>query len=127
MKSSIISTIFLLLLWALPIVIKAVKKEKTVSKPERPNPSIEQQEYEEQEMIPNVQQMQSNVPNEQEYFTYESLTEEDVMSSKTIEKEEDNPMQVSENEEEKTYELTFEEEEVCKGFIYSEILKKKYN
>lgn len=125
----ILSTVFLLLIWGLPIIIKAVKESKTPSpkvKTPMPDEFLEDDE-DNLEMSADLQQKRTNVPNEREYFTYETISEEDAIPSVYPQNDVDNTTQVAVNEVEKEYQLTLEEEEVYKGVIYSEILKRKFN
>ena len=74
-----------------------------------------------------MRQTVTNSPNDSDYFTYETIDPEDDSFS---EKEKSTPVnfsQTTDNEVEKMPQLNFDEEELYKGVIYSEILKRKYN
>ena len=70
-------------------------------------------------------------PKNQPYFTYETIEpeiqenykEENASSHNDVEK----VVQNIGNEEEKMRQISFEKEELIKGIIYSEILKRPYN
>ncbi|MCQ2286743.1 MAG: hypothetical protein MJZ76_07695, partial [Bacteroidales bacterium] len=124
----ILTTVLLLLIWGLPIIIKAVKESKEPApRVKTPMPDDFLDEENEPEVNNDLQQNRANVPNRQEYFTYETLDVEGNIVSGYPQNEVDNQPQAPENEEEKEYELTLEEEEIYKGVIYSEILKRKFN
>lgn len=124
----ILTTVLLLLIWGLPIIIKAVKESKEPApRVKTPMPDDFLEEENEPEANNDLQQKRTNVPNEREYFTYETISEEDAIPSVYPQNDVDNTTQVAVNEVEKEYQLTLEEEEVYKGVIYSEILKRKFN
>lgn len=125
----ILSTVLLLLIWALPTIIKAVKEAKNPTpkvKTPMPDEYLEEDEID-LETNTDLQQNRTNVPNEQEYFTYETIETNDDSSSVSSHSKVNSNMQTTVNEEENKYALTLEEEEMYKGIVYSEILKKKYN
>ncbi len=124
----ILTTVLLLLIWGLPIIIKAVKESKEPApRVKTPMPDDFLDEENEPKANNDLQQSRANVPNGQEYFTYETLDAEENIASGYPQNEVDNQPQAFENEEEKEYKLTLEEEEIYKGVIYSEILKKRFN
>lgn len=125
----ILSTVLLLLIWALPTIIKAVKEAKNPTpkvKTPMPDEYLEEEDVD-LEMNTELQQNRSNVPNEQEYFTYEKIDAGEEYAPVCSQNKVDSKSQTAVNEEENEYSLTLEEKEVYKGIIYSEILKKKYN
>lgn len=67
-----------------------------------------------------------DIPNGNEYFTYETL--EDEAETSRVEPEESPRMnaQPVENKKEEEPLLTLEPDEVLKGVVYSEILKRKF-
>lgn len=125
----ILTTALLLLIWGLPIIIKAVKESKNPTNKVRTTKPDEFEAAAECDMktSADLQQNRSNVPKEQEYFTYETLDTRDDISSVCSQSKVDSKSQATVNEEENDYSLTLEEEEIYKGIVYSEIIKKKYN
>ena len=128
---SFLSLLAVLVVWLLPIIVKAVREVK--NPPVKPRAKLETEESLE-EPIHMVEKMEADLsnfgpklPKEPEYFTYESedATEElfTNKSGKTI----DNIVQPIDNEYESDNQLTLDENEVYKGIIYSEILKTKFN
>lgn len=113
-------TIALVALFTIPSWLK--KKDGTLATSPLPEP-----EYEEEmddETSPFLQNSTEEVPKQQEYFTYETLTDdEETMWNSEMEQPETQVQQL-ENKEKGEGLLTFEENEVLKGVIYSEIIKK---
>ena len=71
------------------------------------------------------------IPKNQEYFTYETFEPE---IKEDDNKEESSPfdsveknVQIVDNEDEKKLQVSIEMEDIYKGVIYSEILKRPYN
>lgn len=115
-------TIALVALFTIPSWLK--KKDGTLATSPLPEP-----EYEEEmddETSPFLQNSTEEVPKQQEYFTYETLTDdEETMWNSEMEQPETQVQQL-ENKEKGEELLTFEENEVLKGVIYSEIIKKNF-
>lgn len=115
-------TIALVALFTIPSWLK--KKDGTLATSPLPEP-----EYEEEmddETSPFLQNSTEEVPKQQEYFTYETLTDdEETMWNSEMEQPETQVQQL-ENKEKGEGLLTFEENEVLKGVIYSEIIKKNF-
>lgn len=129
----ILSVLLFLGICILPSIIKVVKEDKS-PQPKKgkrvvktPPPFQFEQEDEEGKFDAEMQKKESKVPKEQEYFTYETL-DDDLPGKRDLrENKEKLDLQSVENEKESVPELTMSEEEIYKGFIYSEILKRKYN
>lgn len=126
----IISILVLIILGLAPTIIKAVKeKGKVVTPPPVDEPDFEDFEYETiaKEDDSKMRQTVTNSPNDSDYFTYETM---DPETDSFVEEERKtaviNPQNID-NEMEKVPQLNFDEEELYKGVIYSEILKRKYN
>lgn len=125
-----ISILVLIILGLAPTIIKAVKEKGKVVAP----PPVDESEFEEtvfetaaKNDVSKMRQTVPNSPNDSDYFTYETIDPEDDSFS---EKEKSTPVnfsQTTDNEVEKMPQLNFDEEELYKGVIYSEILKRKYN
>lgn len=126
----IISILVLIILGLAPTIIKAVKeKGKVVTPPPVDEPDFEDFEYETiaKEDDSKMRQTVTNSPNDSDYFTYETM---DPESDSFVEEERKTAvknLQNTDNEMEKVPQLNFDEEELYKGVIYSEILKRKYN
>ena len=69
----------------------------------------------------------TKIPKEPEYFTYETIEDDVEGARKNASNSKKYSSQMVENEEENKEKLTLTEEEIYKGVIYSEILKKKFN
>ena len=70
---------------------------------------------------------ESNIPKSSEYFTYESLQSMETDSTPRPISKSENDLQNIENEAESKYKLTLSDDEIYKGFIYSEIFKRNIN
>ncbi len=115
-------TIALVALFTIPSWLK--KKDGTLATSPLPEPEYE--EKMDDETSPFLQNSTEEVPKQQEYFTYETLTDdEDTMWNSEMEQPETQVQQL-ENKEKGEGLLTFEENEVLKGVIYSEIIKKNF-
>ena len=112
-------------------------KKKQVKKNPPPFLNTEQEAEDfEHTVIPHVKEHyetpnRENISQENEYFTYETADSSNEVSYETITpKHEIKTEQISQdiqNEEEKSVIFTFEEDELYKGIIFSEILKRPYN
>lgn len=124
----ILSTLLMLVIWLVPAIVK-MRKEKA-RKLSAPIPQIEEEDlYEDdaQEMESDFQNVGSNPDNSQEYFTYESddfsFEKDKIQEHSAVDKS----AQTIEIEQEAPTDLSFDKDELVKGVIYSEILKRKYN
>lgn len=120
-----LSILILILLGLAPTIIKLVKGEKTTTP--KSIPILEDEE--EEEAFFETTEMQKNEPNlrnQTEYFTYETLTDLDEPMTEPTAKASQKQTQISDNKEEEIPKLTLEPDEVYKGVIYAEILKRKY-
>jgi len=125
---SLFTLLFLLALWLLPKIIgNVVKREDPKVMPPLYDEMEEQEEFE--APAPEVQNLREttvNSPKESEYFTYEneSLETSPLLENREIFK--GDITQIADNEGEKTPVLQLDQEEIYKGVIYSEILKRKF-
>jgi hypothetical protein len=112
-------------------------KKKQVGKNPPPflNTDQEAEDFE-HTVIPQVKEHyetinRENISQENECFTYETADSSNEVSYETLTpKHEMKTEQISQdiqNEDEKSFILTFEEDELYKGIIFSEILKRPYN
>lgn len=128
---SFLSLLAVLAVWLLPIIVKAVKEVK--NPPVKPSAKPNQEKHFEEQVFTTTKtethlpNFGSKLPKEPEYFTYEREDVGNELFTKQYGKPIDDVVQSIDNEDEKDYSLTLEEQEVYKGIIYSEILKKKYN
>ncbi len=126
-------TIAVVALFSLPSLLKK-KKEAQAKRPVFvPNPEYDEPEevYESAyEEVPQsgdfVQKTAPEVPKREEYFTYETIEPEVKMESKQAPKAPPKETQQPENKGKEEGLLSFEEDEVLKGVVYSEILKRKF-
>lgn len=86
--------------------------------------SIDDEENLEEDIL---QEISGKIPKKSEYFTYETMGGKDTKTSFSAEKEGVENVQMSENEQKNDIQLDFSQQELYKGIIYSEILKKRYN
>ena len=129
---SLLTLLLLLALWLGPKLIEGLLKkgkEKVVTPP----PYEEEMEPEEEywkapkTSVQNMQETRVNSPNETEYFTYERDAEDAGPFTETREPSPKINLQTIDNEDKIKPELHFDNEEIYKGVIYSEILKRKFN
>lgn len=124
---SLISFLIMFALWLVPIIIKSrSSRKKAVSGP-RTLIEEEEQMTDVLETESNLLNSDENYENPSEYFTYETLENDSEKSSKKRTEKVSEKVQIAEIEEEPHVELTFDEDEMLKGVIYSEILKRKFN
>ena len=109
-------------------VVKTLKKDEDARqvKKMRSQP-VEAETYEEEEVRPKKKRTRVAPPPEQneEYFSYETMSERDFEQTFAQNAEEAKENLFKGSETPKTN-LTLSEEEVFKGVVWSEILKRKY-
>jgi hypothetical protein len=130
-------------------LFKFIRKAKNKTEEGTPNtPYSPFEEYKEQ---PSEEYYKKGPPINSEYETYEQFDEHQLLknqkfSSETLEttsletdftqppqnrfekqKIGENKVQVFDNEDENKIDISIEQDEIRKGFLYSEILKRKYN
>jgi len=133
----ILSTLFFLALVLLPSIVKVVKEMKKGTPPphaKRPaTPSnthrslLSELEEKLNKTDSEMRKKEPKVPKEPDYFTYETLDSQSQEKRIPEVKNDEEILQSVENEEEGGMGLTMSEEEIYKGIIYSEILKRKVN
>ncbi|MBQ4440725.1 MAG: hypothetical protein II899_01280 [Bacteroidales bacterium] len=126
----LISILVLIILGLVPTIIKAVKEKGKVVTP----PPVEEYEFEEtayettaKKDVSKMRQTVPNSPNDSDYFTYETIEPDDGSFVENEMSTTEKFSQITDSEMEKAPQLNFDEEELYKGVIYSEILKRKYN
>ena len=129
---SLLTLLLLLALWLGPKLIEGLLKkgkEKVVTPPPYEEEMEPEEEYWEapKTSVQNMQETGVNSPKETEYFTYERDAEDAGPFTETREPSPQINLQTTDNETKMKPELRFDEEEVYKGLIYSEILKRKFN
>lgn len=111
------------------IIFKGNKKKKVPPKTHQQNPSSAQ--FDAPSDVDDFQDLRKNhqnYPKYEENFSYENLSDEDfenlkeenVSQNPTVEKN----IQSIDNEQSKNIDLQFNTDEIKKGIIYSEILKR---
>lgn len=123
-----LSVLLMLVIWLVPVIVKSKReKAKNLS---TSRPVLEEEDpFEEDalEMESDFQNVGSNPDNSQEYFTYESddfsFEKDKIQEHSAVDKS----AKTIEIEQEAPTDLSFDKDELVKGVIYSEILKRKYN
>ena len=109
-------------------VVKTLKKDEGARqvKKMRSQP-VEAETYEEEEVRPKKKRTRVAPQPEQneEYFSYETMSERDFEQTFAQNAEEAKENLIKETETQKSG-LTLSEEDVFKGVVWSEILKRKY-
>jgi len=114
------------ILWS---VVKSFKKdeaERQVKKSRSGRPIIVEEADVQEEVQPQRRARVAPQPGQNnEYFSYETMSERDFEQAfaQNMEEEANTPAQTSTDSKIK---LTIDEEEVYKGVVWSEILKRKY-
>ena len=110
-------------------VVKSFKKdeaERQVKKSRSGRPIIVEEADVQEEVQPQRRARVAPQPGQNnEYFSYETMSERDFEQAfaQNMEEETSSPIQTSDNSK---INLTMDEEEVYKGVVWSEILKRKY-
>lgn len=118
----VIITLAMVALFLFPSLLKGIKEAN-----KKPAPSVSPEvDTDMPEVEEFLQKNASKIPKQEDYFTYETMddnfenrTENKSWSVSDVSQQTDNKI---DNEDL----LTFEEDEVLKGVIYSEILKRKF-
>ena len=109
-------------------VVKTLKKDEGARQVKKmPSRPVEAETYEEEEVRPMKKRTRVTPQPEQneEYFSYETMSERDFEQTFAQNAEEAKEHFVKETENQNTG-LSFSEEDVFKGVVWSEILKRKY-
>lgn len=127
--------LFLILVGVLSIVSILIKEKSKKNPPTTTVlPPTNEHEYAYEKVKENrdeensiLAKNESNIPKSSEYFTYESLQSMEADSTPRPICTSENDLQNIENEDKSKYKLTLSDDEIYKGFIYSEILKRHIN
>jgi len=127
-------TIAFVALFSLPSLLKKWKEEKPkrpVFVPDTDAVEVEDEVYESRyeetrESDDFLQKMSQDIPKQKEYFTCETIEPEVKAASEKASKSTVSKVQQPENKDKEEGLLSFEEDEVIKGVVYSEILKRKF-
>ena len=109
-------------------VVKTFKKEEAERQVKKVHGQpVEIETYEEEEVRPKTKKTRVAPQPDQneEYFSYETMSERDFEQTFAQTAEEAKENLIKESETSKTS-LTLSEEDVFKGVVWSEILKRKY-
>lgn len=117
----VIITLAMVALFSLPSLLKSIKEAK--KKSVQHVPPREDEEMPEMENF--LHKKASEIPKQEEYFTYETLDEDPERTMFQAENLHVSETQRIVNKEEENNLLSLEEDEVLKGIIYAEILKRK--
>lgn len=121
-----LAILFMILVGLVPELVKAKKKKtKDLKSPQTPPPYEPDEPVWESDI--DMQKTEENLSKGPEYFTLETIEPEVENAGKYVRVKPEKTVQIVDNEEEKNIDLTFDKEELAKGIIYSEILKRKYN
>ena len=132
---SLLTLLLLLALWLGPKLIEVLLKKGKENGKAIPTPPPFEEEFETEEEVcepprmnvQNMRETEANSPNETEYFTYERDAEDAGPFTEKKEPSTEMDLQIIDSENIKKPKLHFDEEELYKGVIYSEILKRKFN
>jgi len=135
MKDLIIFLV-LMLLSGLPALVKKVFEEKMAppQKPKaKPDPYFPDMDVEDPEPAFDNARTNTSEVRDRDYFTYEKMSDNPKVNSNFASKintqessQADSKNVVTPSEEKPKIELSLSQEELYKGIIYSEILKRKY-
>lgn len=115
-------TIALVALFTIPSWLK----KKDIARANPPVPEPEFDEEMDDEAAPFLQNSMEEIPKSEEYFTYETIGDEPDIENKNVRQKPQVKSQQFDNKTEEEGLLSFEDDEVLKGVIYSEILKPKF-
>lgn len=118
----VIISIAMVALFLLPSLIKSVKEVNKKPQP-RAHPKADVGTQKRREFL---HKNESETPKQEEYFTYETLDPDVESVMAQAENFSDSGTQQVVNKEEENTLLSLEDDEVMKGIIYAEILKRKF-
>lgn len=118
----VIITLAMVALFLFPSLLKSIKEVNKKSVPHVP-PRVDEEMPEMEELL---HKKVPETPKQEEYFTYETLDEEPARTMTQAENSYVSEPQRIVNKEEENNLLSLEEDEVMKGIIYAEILKRKF-
>ena len=118
----IIITIAMVALFLFPSLLKSVKdvnkKPATHANPDAENVKPKMRSV--------LHKNASEIPKQEEYFTYETLDVDSMNTMTQAENFSDSEAQRLVNKAEENTLLSLEDDEVLKGIVYAEILKRKF-
>lgn len=120
-----IVTIALVALFSLPSMLKK-KADKKTAPDVMPETCPETEGNEDEIYDSDTVETWYNPKEEKGYFTYERMPEPSVAETRAMSTARTETAQVVEDKSNESSLLDFSEEELLKGVIYSEILKKKF-
>ena len=116
-------TMALVVLFTIPSWLKKKDAARTNSPIPEPDYDVESDGYGE----PFLQDFEKDIPKSEEYFTYETIGDTPEYEYKIEEKAHlEKKVQQTDNKSEGDSLLSLDKDEVLKGIIYSEILKRKF-
>lgn len=118
-------TIALVALFSLPSLLKK-KTVKNIDPNVMPEEDFETEDIQEEMSDVDTVETWHRPEEEREYFTYERMPDASVAEEREREKKLKQTAQVIEDKSNEGSLLDFSEEEMLKGVIYSEILKRKF-
>lgn len=118
----IIITLAMVTLFLFPSLLKSVKE--TTKKPASYVPPEVDEDMLEEETF--LHENASETPKQEEYFTYETMDDDFENRKESQDPVVSDVSQKIDNKIDEDGLLTFEEDEVLKGVVYSEILKRKF-
>lgn len=118
----IIITLAMVTLFLFPSLLKSVKE--TTKKPASYVPPEVDEDMLEEEAF--LHENASETPKQEEYFTYETMDDDFENRKESQDPVVSDVSQKIDNKIDEDGLLTFEEDEVLKGVVYSEILKRKF-
>ncbi|MCR4965279.1 MAG: hypothetical protein K6A41_06445 [Bacteroidales bacterium] len=132
----IIIFLVLMLLSGVPALVKKVFEEKMKAPPKpkaKPEPYFPDMDVEDPEPVFTTSRTQTQESRDDDYFTYEKMADNpqpnpNIASQQRVQQQPHAAPAnaVNPSEEKPKIELSLSEEELYKGIIYSEILKRKY-
>lgn len=118
----VIITIAMVALFLFPSLIKSVKEVN--KKPvKHANPNAKNNQPKKRTIL---HKNASEIPKREEYFTYETLDVDAINAMTQTENFSDSETQQPVNKAEENTLLSLEDDEVLKGIVYAEILKRKF-
>ena len=118
----VIITIAMVALFLFPSLIKSVKEVN--KKPvKHANPNSKNNQLKKRTIL---HENASEIPKREEYFTYETLDVDAINAMTQTENFSDSETQQPVNKAEENTLLSLEDDEVLKGIVYAEILKRKF-
>ena len=118
----VIISIAMVALFLLPSLIKSVKEVNKKPQP-RAHPRADVGTQKRREFL---HKNESETPKQEEYFTYETMDDDFENKKENLDPGVLDVSQQIDNKTDGDGLLTFEEDEVLKGVVYSEILKRKF-